>query len=538
MISLASPHPMGYTRGTTPANPQHGYPPMAWTPNTSMAFSGTATNSVHSLASGTISSKMVVANICNIDCFIAFGGSDVVADPATSIRLSAGTSVTFNRGSLNATHIAVITRVNAVSLRIDFGSGTYQASAPETMRPEDGATVDAFGRFRVSTPATVFESKNVHGADGGAMDTELTGSGTAVFKPDESAVDLTVTTASGDIVLRRSDEWVPYRPGKSQHIIQTAVFAAGQANNTQQVGYFDDENGVFFQMKDTVFQIVLRSGVTGSVVDTEIAQADWNIDPMDGSGVSGIILDHTKLNIYTIDLQWLGAGSIRYGIQIGRVTHIFHEISNANKNTTTYMGRGSLPVTFRIENTDTVASGAILKEVCATVQSEGGTSEFGVEFSGGNGVTTIGSLTARRPLCAIRPKTTLNGVTNRRKIQLRELDLYAATQDCFFEVVHAHNPTTVTGDFISVNAESAVEISVNVSEVSGGVSHTIKSRKLSATNQSAGTVGMSTEDLVGRHNFIHLENNGTDQEYFVVFATPFAGTNGIASADIAWIEIE
>lgn len=41
-----------------------------------------------------------------------------------------------------------------------------------------------------------------------------------------------------------------------------------------------------------------------------VAQADWNVDKMNGTGPSGVTLDPTKLNVYEVVVPYLGAGTI------------------------------------------------------------------------------------------------------------------------------------------------------------------------------------------------------------------------------------
>jgi hypothetical protein len=61
-----------------------------------------------------------------------------------------------------------------------------------------------------------------------------------------------------------------------------------KANVRQRVGYFDDNNGIFFQQTNGNKRWVIRSSVSGTPVDTEFAsQTDWNIDKLNGEGPSG-----------------------------------------------------------------------------------------------------------------------------------------------------------------------------------------------------------------------------------------------------------
>lgn len=59
-----------------------------------------------------------------------------------------------------------------------------------------------------------------------------------------------------------------------------------------------------------------RAGV--SPTETFIPQSEWNADKIDGTGYSAVTLDPTKLNIYQIGIQYLGAGIIT--LEVGTVS--------------------------------------------------------------------------------------------------------------------------------------------------------------------------------------------------------------------------
>ena len=77
-------------------------------------------------------------------------------------------------------------------------------------------------------------------------------------------------------------------------------------------------------------------------------QADFNIDKLDGTGPSGILLDPTKLNVYQINFRWLGAGELRFAIENpsnGNVV-FFHHIHYTNQNTDVHLDNPSLKLGY------------------------------------------------------------------------------------------------------------------------------------------------------------------------------------------------
>ena len=87
---------------------------------------------------------------------------------------------------------------------------------------QNSTAYDAFGRLRVSNPLTIFDSKNVMSKNT-LFDEALTGSGGVTYTANKSTVNLNVTTASGDKVIRQSKRVMSYQPGKSLFIFNTFV---------------------------------------------------------------------------------------------------------------------------------------------------------------------------------------------------------------------------------------------------------------------------------------------------------------------------
>ncbi len=126
---------------------------------------------------------------------------------------------------------------------------------------------------------------------------------------------MVTTTANGSSVSRTSNRYHFYQPGVGNLIINTlALDDNGKANNTRRWGYYDANNGIFWELAGTEFRVVLRSSTSGSVVDTVVAQADWNGDKLDGAGQSKMDIDLSKANFFFIDFAWLGVGAVRFGV--------------------------------------------------------------------------------------------------------------------------------------------------------------------------------------------------------------------------------
>ena len=237
---------------------------------------------------------------------------------------------------------------------------------------DGSAAYDAFGRLRVSNPLTIFDSKNVMSKNN-LFDESLTGSGTVSYTANKSTVNLNVTTASGDKVIRQSKRVMSYQPGKSLLNLNTFVMNTQTANLEQRVGMFNDNNGIFFEDTGTGYRFVRRTYTSGSATEEYANQASWNGDTLlAGSSKSGYVLDPTLATIMFMDFEWLGMGAVRCGFVIDGKFIVAHTFLNANNLDTVYMQTANLPIRYEIETTDTIGGAATLQQVCSTTMIEGG----------------------------------------------------------------------------------------------------------------------------------------------------------------------
>jgi hypothetical protein len=85
--------------------------------------------------------------------------------------------------------------------------------------------------------------------------------------------------------------------------------------------------------------------------EIRVRQADFNIDPLDGTGASGFTLDASKMQMYGIEYSWYGAGYVQWMIrgQDGKFI-MAHRRPNNNLNNEAYMRSGNLPARYEAIN--------------------------------------------------------------------------------------------------------------------------------------------------------------------------------------------
>lgn len=278
----------------------------------------------------------------------------------------------------------------------------------------DSFSIDAFGRWRTSEPTTIFDSKQLY--DNQPLfwdDSEVSGaSTTSTHSTDTASSTMGVALNTAGKRVRQTFMRFNYQPGKSQLILCTGVLdkSGGGTGITRGFGYYDDNNGLFLEDAEGTIQFVRRTSTSGSAVDNEVTQANWNLDTMDGNGTSGITLDFAKTQILFIDFEWLGVGRVRMGFVIDGKIYYAHEFNNANNLDVVYISTPNLPLRYEIDNDGTGAA-STLEHICASVMSEGGIDKLGILRNNTTGAIASLSAGTRYAVMSGRLKSTHLGVS-------------------------------------------------------------------------------------------------------------------------------
>ena len=381
---------------------------------------------------------------------------------------------------------------------------------------------DAFARARVSEPVTLFDSQLQYNAQ--PLLWVTSGDGTATHVAAKAAVQLAV--AAGESVVRQSRPYIRYQPGKSQLILMTGVLGAAVAGVTKRIGYFDGANGIFFELTSEGLFICRRSSATGEVVDKRVALAECS----DLYPLSAAAIDTTKSQIFYIDLEWLGVGSVRCGFVIDGTPFVVHEFRHAGVVSGVYMTTANLPLRYEVISTTGTADD--MYQICASVQSEGGfREELGVPHAIGNGATGI-SVSSRRSVLAIRPKATFNSIVNRGTIIPESVDVMVTTAPAYYEIVYGG---TLGGSpsWASAGDNSIVEYDVAGTTVTGGE---LLTAGYVVTGGAGGTArGAAVAGLVSKLPLV-LDTAGENPIVLAVVVTGVGGTP-TAHAALNWREL-
>ena len=410
------------------------------------------------------------------------------------------------------------------------------------------AGADAFGRARSSTPFTLGDYKHIYGIDPNFL--EVTTNGAQIsYVQQRACAQLQVSAAENSRVVHQSKFYHHYMPGKSQLILSSFNMYDHADGVYKRTGYFDDDNGIYFQsnavdVQPGVLQFVIRSkaGNGIDVLERKVSQADWNHDKCDGTGASGFNLDLDKTQLVFFDFQWLGVGRVRCGFVHDGNYVIAHEFYNSNVLDRVYMSTPNLPIRCEMINMIPYGPSQITRtymdQICSTVMSEGGYVEAGQDWAHAN---TPRTLTAGQtlPIMAIRLKTTLRGYPNRSIVRMGNLSMFSSGENIRWQLVKLPGTAQLTETtWTDVDADSGVQYNVDATAYTGG--DVIDAGWASAATQGSQKVGGAPgaqQPSSAKKNYIVQNFDCTDSEIFAVVVTNLGASTTTVGVAMQWREI-
>lgn len=387
--------------------------------------------------------------------------------------------------------------------------------------------VDTFGRLKISNLYTFFDYDQVNGKEYLKEAEYIDGSGSAA---NTNSMVTLACTGTGH-VIRQSRLFGKYQPGKSFSINMTGIINNG-SNGTDvisRVGYYDNNNGIFFQHTGGIDIISVVERQNGS--DITINQSDWNVDTMDGSGTSGIAIDFTKYLIFTIIFSWLGAGIAGMGLFYSGKHYIVHEFKHTNI-TLPYIITPNLPTRYEIISTS--GNSGSMKEACVALSSEGGQQFTGQIYSIGNEtVRTISS--DETYICGLRLKQ-----DGRLIVKIQSLSLICTTKGNIEYKIYLFkspnsNPITAS-NFANINSNSVVQYD------GSGTAFSTTDSILLYRGYFSDLLNINTRDLGTQDDPIYLTagiETGVNfkSDYIMLTGKKLGNGNESVYATFSWIEI-
>jgi len=248
--------------------------------------------------------------------------------------------------------------------------------------------------------------------------TNTTGSGTVTQSYSNCVVQTTSqSTSSASMYSKR---YVKYRPGQGIVIRFTGEFTTGVSGSVQLIGCGDDTNGIFFGYNGVDFGLLRRN----NGVDDWTYQTSWSIDVVDGSGssknLSKTLFTPTNGNVFQIQYQWSGFGSIKFSIGNNDTSNLelVHIITHTNSNATEL---SSHHLMTHVENT-TNTTNMVVKTSAMGAFLEGNIALLGPTKSISNNKGSIPE-NMQGNILTIKSNTLFQGVINKTPILPLQMSL-------------------------------------------------------------------------------------------------------------------
>lgn len=268
--------------------------------------------------------------------------------------------------------------------------------------------LDLQGRLKIARSQNVWDVDFENGLQPLRWENFISGTATVTHQAQAGGVAMQAN-ANGAIAIRQARPYFRYQPSKSLASKFAVLFGAPQALITRRCGMFDSDNGVFFEQDSTGLFAVRRSNVGGlgvgasGVTDLRVPQAQWNLDPLDGSGPSRVTLNAALIQMAVIEFAWYGAGVARLGFEFNnRIlwVHAFQQANQANA-VLPWSRSGNLPCRYELRR-GAGGANAVFWHWGVSITYEGGFDEQrGFTFPHSNGAARIG-VTTRRPVLSSR----------------------------------------------------------------------------------------------------------------------------------------
>lgn len=406
----------------------------------------------------------------------------------------------------------------------------YRGAA--SVRFSEGSPLsDAFGNLKTSSVMNVGSYDFVQESNDDLYSDYISGSGSITYLSDASTMALVVGTDSGASASRTTNKYHYYLPGVANLSLLTITLTDSYMDGCQRSwGIFDKDDGAFFRLSDVgVLQCVIRDKTSGTIEERATPRSDWNGDKCDGTGLSKFNLDVTKLNIYWIDYQWLGAGRVRFGVVDSYGNRIVcHTMLNAGQRNYPYMRTGSLPLRAEIKNNKLTNGSAGIRLTCAAVHTEGSISytywRYQHEFLNK-------AITTNNVYCiALKSKPTVDGAHNRTNAYPEFLDLYITGGEIKLDVIW--DRITTSGSTWSLDNGSTVLADTAGLYTPNGNEYKPKSYYLSSGTHELDISKYFEKNDIG----LVARADELEPEYILILASKLSG-NPVVTGSIGYAEL-
>ena len=437
-------------------------------------------------------------------------------------------------------------------LSTDLDSSIIQNTSISVFDNNAENTLDAFSRLRVSYPTTILDIRFPGQIDGSANfvknNLQITDASSGSYTGTYGNSKLTINASGVGYYISQSRNYCIYQPGKSLLFMASGIIDPSNNNYTTRIGYFDNvvpltnplivRNGLYFEYSGGVCSVNIKNNSV-----TKINQTDWNIDKLNGTGLSGLTLDFRKTQLFVMDMEWLGVGRVRFGFYVYGKIQYCHQVTNINILTEPYTNSINLPICYSIHNS-TVGGGSSnnFKQICSTVISEGGYAPLGRPFSISTGSPTPVQIAANveEPILFLRGNVANSNYYHQNIIPSGLSMICSATNDLVLYKLEYFLAGTYTGTQPTwTNVNNNYSVAQYATNLATGYNNTNAITLDQGYFYGRGTNTFSSLGDVFTSQVLQLTSNITNDSDIIVLTATFVSNSGSAEvfATLSWQEL-
>ena len=227
-------------------------------------------------------------------------------------------------------------------------------------------------------------------------------------------------------------------------------------------------------------------------ITTAIAQADWNVDKLDGNGPSKMTLDTSKGNIYWIKFQYLGFGQITFGVEnpaTGKLIPV-HQIRYANANTSISLSNPAMP--FVMSNFGSLSNTISCGSYAAFIEGNSGIPEIVRNYV----VLSSTITTTKTPIFSLRNILVYSSRVNQSTVFPLSINIANASARTVIIYLNEDCTLNTLANFAQVSPNSIVEVDTSATGFATSTSLGIERLAICLVGNSNQTINLINYNVI------------------------------------------
>jgi hypothetical protein len=293
----------------------------------------------------TLSGSLSISNVQNP---VQVYGNVIISNVTSTVNANVTNSII---GNVNVSNIINPVQVYGNIIVSNVTSNIIVASVTKAITVSTITNYDdGLGRLRVLNPSTVQQCRYVTAATDILMTSSNTAGCNVLYDPILGIPSLYTGNIVGHVYRQAKHRGICL-PGRVINTGLTFVLAKPKnANSIQQVGYFDDNDGIFLRYYGNSVPAIVRRSNLGTITEEIVTQSNWNSDKLDGTGPSGVTANFDNIQFLYTTMNW--PMDARLGFSYGPNVITAHRFIGVEKLNEPIIANPNLPIRWEMINSN------------------------------------------------------------------------------------------------------------------------------------------------------------------------------------------